>query len=77
MYTAIFGHLENIGQQIESGEITTRGRGLFNRDDQGGNWWNLRACAYYSEFDVEKIIYPETTQGAYFFLLQNNNPSLP
>ena len=68
MYPAIFGHLEDIGQQIESGEITTRGRGLFNRDDQGENWWNLRACAYYSEFDVEKIVYPETTQGAYFFL---------
>ena len=67
MYPAIFGHLEDIGQQIESGEITTRGRGLFNRDDQGENWWNLRACAYYSEFDMEKIIYPETTQGAYFY----------
>ena len=56
-YPAIFSHLEDIGQQIESGEITTRGRGLFNRDDQGENWWNLRACAYYSEFDKEKIVW--------------------
>jgi adenine-specific DNA-methyltransferase len=38
------------------------------RDDQGANWWNLRACAYYNEFEKEKVIYPETTQGANFFL---------
>ena len=66
-YPAIFGHLEDIGEQIDSGRIKTKGKGLFERDDQGENWWNLRACAYYSEFDKEKIVYPETTQGAYFF----------
>ena len=66
-YLSIYKHLKTIGEQIESGEIRTRGRGLFDRDDQGINWWNLRACAYYSEFDKEKIIYPETTQDAYFF----------
>jgi len=27
------------------------------RDDQGKNWWNLRSCAYYPEFDKEKIIW--------------------
>ena len=30
---------------------------MFHRDDQGQNWWNLRACAYYPEFDKEKIIW--------------------
>ncbi len=27
------------------------------RDDQGTNWWNLRACAYYHEFEKEKVIW--------------------
>ena len=66
-YPAIYNHLEVIGKQIVSGEIRTRGKGLFDRDDQGENWWNLRACAYYSEFDEEKIVYPETTHSANFF----------
>ena len=66
-YPAIYNHLKNIGTQIESGKIKTKGKGLFNRDDQGANWWNLRACAYYSEFDEEKIVYPETTHSANFF----------
>ena len=66
-YPAIYEHLETIGEQIDSGIIKTKGKGLFERDDQGENWWNLRACAYYSEFDKVKIVYPETTQGAYFF----------
>ena len=66
-YPAIYEHLEAIGEQIESGKIKVRGKGLFHRDDQGENWWNLRACAYYSEFDKEKIVYPETTHSANFF----------
>lgn len=28
-----------------------------NRDDQGQNWWNLRSCAYYPEFDKEKVVW--------------------
>ena len=31
------------------------------RSDQGENWWNLRACSYYEQFNEEKLIYPETT----------------
>jgi hypothetical protein len=27
------------------------------RDDQGKNWWNLRACAYYPEFEKEKVVW--------------------
>ena len=56
-YPAIYTHLETIGEQIESGEVRARGKGLFNRDDQGENWWNLRACAYYAEFDKEKVVW--------------------
>ena len=39
-----------------------RGKGLFNRDDQGANWWNLRTCTYYQEFEKEKVIYPNMTK---------------
>ena len=48
-YPAIFKHLSNFGEAIK------------NRSDQGENWWNLRACAYYDIFAEEKLIYPETT----------------
>ncbi len=36
------------------------------RDDKGDYWWELRACAYYSEFDKEKIVWQELAQGAQF-----------
>ena len=42
-----------------------------NRSETGISyeWYALQRCAntYYPEFEKEKIIYPETTQGAYFF----------
>jgi len=30
---------------------------LKKRDDKGKNWWNLRACVYYHEFEKEKIVW--------------------
>ena len=62
-YPVIYEHLETIGKQIELGEIKVKGKGLFSRDDQGENWWNLRACAYYSEFEKEKIVYPDISSS--------------
>ena len=59
-YPAIYNHLKTTGKQIE--KHRKRGKGLFNRDDQGANWWNLRACAYYPEFEKEKIVYPNMTK---------------
>jgi type II restriction/modification system DNA methylase subunit YeeA len=32
------------------------------RDDQGDYWWELRACAYYPEFEKEKVVYPNMTK---------------
>ncbi len=66
-YPAVYNHLETLAKRMDSGIIKTKGKGLLDRDDQGENWWNLRACAYYSEFDKEKIVYPETTHSANFF----------
>ncbi|WP_291952774.1 Eco57I restriction-modification methylase domain-containing protein [Campylobacter sp.] len=43
-----------------------KGKGFVNRDDKGITPYNLRNCAYLEEFEKEKIVYPETTQGANF-----------
>ena len=56
-HPSIYKHLKTIGEQIVSGEIRTKGKGLFERDDQGTNWWNLRTCDYYDEFEKEKIVW--------------------
>jgi len=48
-YPSILRYLGSFGEKIN------------NRSDQGENWWNLRACNYYENFDFPKIIYPETT----------------
>ncbi len=37
---------------------------LVKRQDQGEYWWELRACAYWEQFDRPKIIYPEITWRA-------------
>ncbi|MBN4085158.1 restriction endonuclease subunit M, partial [Flavobacteriaceae bacterium AH-315-B10] len=50
------------------------------RYDQGENYWNLRACAYYDEMQQPKIIYPRINNQCNFFfdtkgevfLLDNN-----
>ena len=44
------------------GEKKGKGKGLYNRDDQGDYWWELRDCAYYGEFEKEKIVYPNMTK---------------
>jgi type I restriction-modification system DNA methylase subunit len=38
------------------------------RCDKGDYWWELRACAYYEEFEKPKIIYPDMSQGPKFLL---------
>lgn len=51
-YPAIYNHLKI------TGESKGKGKGLYNRDDKGDYWWELRDCAYYPEFEKRKIIYP-------------------
>ena len=36
------------------------------RTDQGDYWWELRACAYYAQFEQPKVIYPDMAQGGKF-----------
>jgi adenine-specific DNA-methyltransferase len=35
----------------------SKGKGLYDRDDQGNYWWELRPCVYLDEFEKEKILY--------------------
>ena len=55
-YPAIKNHLDLFFDKITK------------RADKGSTPYNLRNCAYLDDFSKPKIIYPETTQGAYFAL---------
>ncbi|GAA6871106.1 hypothetical protein HpHNI57_07190 [Helicobacter pylori] len=39
---------------------------ITTRSDQGDTPYHLRNCTYLEDFEKEKIVYPETSQGAYF-----------
>lgn len=67
-YPAIYNYLEEIGDRIERGEIKAKGKGLYGRDDQGDYWWELRPCDYYSEFEKQKIVYPDINYRLTFCL---------
>lgn len=55
-YPLILNHLKGSEKQLNK------------RQDQGNNWFNLRDCAYYSEFDKEKIIWGEIAMKPKFTL---------
>ena len=54
-------HYPAIAQWLEPFEKAAKKRG-----DKGDFWWELRACAYYGEFEKPKIFYPVISQGAKF-----------
>lgn len=55
-FPAIYNHL------ISFKEYKAKGKGLFDRDDQGDYWWELRHCDYYPEFEKEKVVWQRVTQ---------------
>jgi len=65
-YPVVYAHLKAVGAAIESGHIKTKGKGLYNRDDQGQHWSNLRDCAYWEEFGKGKVFWLEMAQEASF-----------
>ena len=65
-YPAIHNHLLDIGNKILSNDIKSKGKGLFERDDQGDFWWELRNCDYYDEFEKEKIVWLEISKSSNF-----------
>jgi hypothetical protein len=55
-YPAVYKHLFNFKDRLEK------------RCDKGVNWYNLRACVYYQEFDKPKIVYIHTAVEHGFYL---------
>jgi len=53
-YPIIFKHLKNYQE------------GLENRQDKGYHWSNLRNCAYWTEFEKEKIVFTKASQTKSF-----------
>ncbi len=51
---------------ISFANVKTRGKGLFDRDDQGDYWWELRHCDYYPEFEKEKVVWQEIVREPIF-----------
>lgn len=64
-YPALKAHLDEMGKNHKG-----KGKGLYDRDDQGITPYNLRNCAYLEEFEKEKIIYSEIVSEPQFFLDQ-------
>lgn len=69
-YNAIYTYLVKTEEELSKNR-SSKSKGLYKRDDQGDYWWELRSCKYMDDFNKQKIIYPETTQGAYF-IVDNN-----
>jgi len=49
-YTSVSEHLFQFKENAEE------------RDDKGDYWWELRACAYYPEFEKEKIVFSKASK---------------
>ncbi len=56
-----------IAKQLEPFEIAAQKRG-----DKGDFWWELRACAYYGEFEKPKIVWADISSENKFFLTPDN-----
>jgi len=54
LYPATYNHLKNFEAKAKV------------RHDQGKNWWNLRACAFYPEFEKEKVVWIELADRGRF-----------
>ena len=66
-YPAIKQWLDK-GGEAYNGKIYHGYKDIEKRADQGDTPYNLRNCAYLEDFKHQKIVYPETTQGAFFAL---------
>jgi type II restriction/modification system DNA methylase subunit YeeA len=60
-YPSIYNFLKTTGETIKG-----KGKGLFERDDKGDYWWELRPCVYYEYFEKEKIVWGELSDQQKF-----------
>ena len=49
-YPEVYEHMKLMGT------TPSKGKGLYDRKDQGDYWWELRSCDYYAEFEKEKLV---------------------
>lgn len=66
-YPAIKQWLDK-GGEAYNGKVYHGYKDIEKRADQGDTPYNLRNCAYLEDFKHQKVVYPETTQGAFFAL---------
>jgi hypothetical protein len=62
-FPALYNHFMSFAN------VKGKGKGLFDRDDQGDYWWELRPCDYYQEFEKEKIVWNRITDQIIFSYL--------
>ena len=67
-YPAVKNYLIEFGKERLEQSGKTLADGTKSRKKTGNKWFETQdQIAYYPNFEKEKIVYPETTQGAYFF----------
>ena len=54
-YPAVKKHFDEVGEELKKKKA--KGKGLFDRDDQGITPYNLRNCAYMEDFSQQKIVW--------------------
>lgn len=59
-FPSLIQHLKNFEEKAKK------------RDDQGDYWWELRHCAYYPEFEKEKVVYSEIVRQPQFYFDKEN-----
>jgi hypothetical protein len=59
-FSSLYNHFMNFSN------VKSKGKGLFERYDQGDYWWELRRCTYYPEFEKEKIVWQEIVREPSF-----------
>jgi len=57
-YPAVYEHMR-WWEEYPNPKKPSQMLGLRHRKDQGKFWWELRACAYYTEFGKSKVIWPD------------------
>ncbi len=66
-FPAIYNHFKEIANNQSS-----KGKGLYNRDDQGQYWWELRSCGYMDDFLKEKIVWNRIASEKTFSLVDKD-----
>ncbi len=65
----LYNYMKTVGDKLEKEKLeSSKLKGLYDRDDQGDFWWELRPCDYYSEFETDKLVWLEISKNPNFTL---------